>query len=123
MMHGPSKRQDGASKISNLVFLAILAFGIYLAIQYVPHFFAIQTIGSVMDSLREGQVSKPAGTAAEVTSRINNQLNIDQKDDLRSAFTVREDGRGISVTAVHDWELNLLFQKKPMRYETTLVLK
>ena len=123
MMHRSSKRHTGVYKVSNLVLLAILAFGVYLGIQYVPHFIDIKTIESVMNSLRDGQRTNPAGTAQEVTSRINNQLSINQEDKLRSAFQVQENGRSITVTVAYDWELNLIYQKKPMRYEQTLVLE
>lgn len=117
------KKQSGASKISNILLLAILGFGVYLGIQYVPHYLEVKTLDSVLDSLVNGQMSNPAASAQEVTSRINSQLNINQKDNLRSAFKVREDGRSITVTAIHDWELNLLYEKKPMRYERSISLE
>jgi len=116
-------KQQGASKISNLLLLAILGFGIYLGIQYVPHYLEIKTLDAVLDSLVNGQMSNPAASAQEVTSRISSQLNINQKDNLRSAFKVREDGRSITVTAIYDWELNLLYEKKPMLYERSINLE
>lgn len=115
--------QKGASKISNILLLAILGFGIYLGIQYVPHYLDVKTLDSVLDSLVNGQVTNPAASAQEVTSRISSQLNINQKDNLRGAFKVREDGRSITVTAIYDWELNLLYEKKPMRYERSISLE
>lgn len=117
------RKQAGASKISNILWLAILGFGVYLGIQYVPHFLEIKTLDSVLDSLVNGQMSNPAASAQEVTSRITSQLNINQKDNLRSAFKVREDGRNITVTAIYDWELNLLYEKKPMHFERSVNLE
>lgn len=122
-MKHAGRKQGGASKVSNILLLAILGFGVYLGIQYVPRYLEIQTLDSVLDSLLNGQMSNPAASAQEVTSRIGSQLNINQNDDLRGAFKVREDGRSITVTAIYDWELNLLYEMKPMRYERSISLE
>ena len=116
-------RQTGASAISNVILLAILGVSVYLGIQYAPHFIEIRVLESVMDSLESGQQTNPTASGQEVTSWINTLLNINHNDDLRSAFKVQENGSSITVTAVYDWELDVLYTTKPMRYERTITLE
>ena len=115
--------QKGASAISNVILLAVLGIGVYLGIQYFPHFIEIRVLESVLDSLESGQQTNPTSNAQEVTSWISTLLNINHNDDLRSAFTVRENGSSIVVTAVYDWELNVLYGMKPMHFERTVTLQ
>ena len=44
-------------------------------------------------------------------------------DDLRDSFKVTQDGEIYIVTVSYERELNLIYEKRPMKYEKTITLR
>jgi hypothetical protein len=59
----------------------------------------------------------------ELRDMIGRQLEINQMDELRDSFTVTQDGDKYIVKVNYERELNLIYEKKPMKYEKSLTLE
>ena len=117
------KTQQGASGIGLIIFLAIIGAGVYIGLQYIPQFIERGTVDSILGSIEKTHKAKPLGSAKAVRDMINRQLDINQMNDLRDSFTVKQDNRMYIVKVSYERELNLIYEKKPMKYEKTLTLR
>lgn len=115
--------QRGASAIGLIIFLAILGAGTYIGLQYIPQYIECSSVDSILDSIEKSNNSKPVTGVIDIRNRINKQLNMNQMDDLRDSFTVKQDGEQYLITVSYERELNLIYTTKPMKYEKTLILK
>lgn len=115
-------QQRGASAFGTVVILAIIAYGAFLGVQYIPQFIEAQTVDSILASLRSSQQVNPAASVAEVQSRLNSQLDINGLNDLKNSFRVSHFGERFVVDVSYERELNLLFDQKVIHYERSFPL-
>jgi len=117
------QRQRGASGIGLIIILAIVAYGVYVGLQYVPQYIESATVGTVLDNVAAQHREEPFHDAGTVQAAIEKQLYINERNDLKDSFTVVPSRGAYLVTVRYERELDLLFKKKLMPYEKTLTLK
>jgi len=122
-MNTPRRTQRGASAIVVIIILAILGAGAYIGLQYVPQYIEAGTVDSILGSIEKAHKATPVGSVKAVQDMIDKQLNMNQLDDLRDSFKVTQDGDVYIVKVSFERELNLIYEKKPMKYEKTLTLR
>lgn len=117
-----SKHQAGASAVGTIIFLAVIGYGIYVGIQYVPQFIESSSVDSILDSLEINQREEPADSVQDVESRIKRLLDVNEMKNMEDSFDVRQDGNSFIVEVSYERELNLLYEVKKMKYEKTITL-
>jgi hypothetical protein len=121
-MNKLARQQKGASAISTIITLAVLAFGVFIAIQYVPQAIESKAIDSILENLESSQAADPVSSTQDASAKVVKMLQINEMNDMTDAFTVeRRDGR-IVVTFSYDRELNLGYKIQPIHYENTVSL-
>jgi len=103
--------------------LAIIAYGVYVGLQYVPQYIESATVGTVLDNVAAQHREEPFRGVDAVRDAIEKQLYINERNDLKDHFTVVPSRGGFLVTVRYERELDLLFEKKPVPYEKALTLK
>jgi len=114
--------QRGASGIGLILLLVILAYGVYVGLQYVPQYIESATVGTVLDTVAAQHREERFRGVDEVRNAIEKQLYVNEKNDLKNSFTVVPSRGGYLVTVRYERELDLLFEKKLLPYEKTLAL-
>jgi hypothetical protein len=115
-------QQKGASIFINIIMLAILGFAIYVGIQYVPQLLESKAIDSILQTMDNTRNTTPVDSAQTAEARLISLLQINEMNDMRDSFTVKETNGRITIVFSYDRELNLGFKKQPMHYEKKLVL-
>jgi hypothetical protein len=121
-MNPVQQRQRGASAIAALILLAIIGAGVYIGLQFIPQYIQAGTVDSILENIEKAHRKSPVTNADAVRNMINKQLNINQLDELKDSFKVTQDGEDYIVRVSYEWQLNLIYEKKPMQYEKTIVL-
>ena len=122
-MHTSQRTQRGASAITLIVILAIIGTGIFIGLQYVKLYIESGTVDSILSSVEKTHEEKPVSSVNNLQSMINKQLDINQMDHLRDNIKVTQDDEIYIVEVNYERELNLIYEKKLMKYEKTLTLK
>ena len=122
-MNSMQKTQQGISAIGFIIILAILGAGVYIGLQYIPQYIECGTVDSILDNLEKTNRETPFSSEKGIRDMIGKQLEMNQMDDLRDSFKVTQDGEMYIVKVSYERELNLIYERKPMKYEKTLTLK
>lgn len=121
-MRTQGTRHEGGSAIGNLFLLVVLAYGIFLGIQWVPQLLESGTVTGILNSLKENyRVDTDTGIGG-VEAAIAKQLDVNSLHDLQDHFTVKQNGRAYLVTISWERELNLLYARKTLKYEKKITL-
>ncbi len=115
--------QRGRSIISILILLALIAYGVFVGMQYVPQFIESQSIGSILYSLKDTQHSEPVESIDEVRAKVIRMLQMNNMDDMTNKFLVTNELDGFTVTFDYDRQLDLLYKKKKMHYVKSVHLE
>lgn len=116
-------RQQGGSGIGLIITLAIIGYGVFVGIQYVPQYIESASVKAILVNIVDNHNKEPLNDASAVQSAIDNQLYINQMDDLKNSFTVTPDRGHYIITVSYERELNLLYTNKKMVYEETATLE
>jgi hypothetical protein len=116
-------RQQGGSGIGLIIILAIIGYGVFVGIQYVPQYIESASVKAILVNIVDNHNKEPLNDASAVQSAIDNQLYINQMDDLKNSFTVTPDRGHYIITVSYERELNLLYTNKKMVYEETATLE
>ena len=115
--------QKGGSGIGLFIFLAILAYGIFVGIQYVPQYIEFNAVRAILNDLVEKNKTERLETMGEVQGAIDNQLYVNQMSGLKDRFEVTQDRGDFVIKVRYERELDLLFETKAMKYEKSVTLK
>ena len=115
-------RQKGASAIGTIIILALLGYGAYIGIQYVPQMIESKSIDSILRSVKDAQNTDPIDDVEDARAMVIRLLQVNEMNDMTDSFSVNERGGKITIAFKYDRELNLGYKKRPMHYEKTLVL-
>ena len=118
-----TKKQQGASPVVLLIILAIIGVGVFIGIQYIPQKMERGSVDTILSNIEKDHVSTPFSSKQEIESQIANKLNIEGMNDMLDNFTVKEEENGFVIKAKYDRELNLIYTKKPVTYEKTIILQ
>lgn len=118
-----NKKQHGGSAISLIITLAILAYGVFLGVQYVPQYIESTTVDTVLNSLADTHRKEPFSDAGDVHAALDNQLYVNQMGDMKGNFSVIPSRGSYIVTARYEREINLLYKRKQIQYEKSVTLE
>ena len=116
------RSQAGKSVIGNLIILAILAVGIFAAIQYVPQKIEAGTVNTILEQLEQRHVSAPFRDDQDVWAVIDRNLSLNEMRDMKSSFRTAWNGGTVTVTVDYERELNLVFKTIVIPYHEQIVL-
>lgn len=122
-MNSRQKMQRGASAISLIIILAIIGVGSYIGLQYIPQYIEASTVDAILGNIEQAHDETPVNSATKVRSMIGKQLDINQMEDLRDNFKVTGDDDTYIVTVSYERELDLIYEKKRIKYEKTISLR
>ena len=122
-MHTSQRTQRGASAIGIIIILAIIGAGAYIGLQYIPQYIEASTVDSILSNIEQAHEETPVSSANNIRNMIEKQLDINQMDDLRDSFKVTQDEEIYIVTVSYERELNLIYEKKLMKYEKSITLR
>lgn len=122
-MNTMHKTQQGVSAIGLIIILAIIGAGAYIGLQYIPQYIECGTVDSILGNIEKAHKETPVSSTKDIQNMIEKQLDINQMDDLRDNITVTQDDETYIVKVSYERELNLIYEKKPMKYEKTLTLR
>lgn len=122
-MNSFHKTQRGASAIGLIIILAIIGAGVYIGIQYIPQYVERSTVDSILSNIEKASKSRPVSSMKDVRDMISKQLDMNQMDDLRNSFTVKQDGDMYIIRVSYERVLNLIYTKKIMKYEKSITLR
>ena len=121
-IQGKQHFQRGGSLIGNLMVLAIFAFGVYAAIQYIPQRIEAGAIRSILEQVEQKHRESPIRNDRDLHSQIDKLLSLNEMRDMKENFHTAWNGNTATVTVDYERQLNLLFMEKPMRYHEEVVL-
>ena len=116
-------RQQGASAIAFIIILAVLAYGVFVGIQYVPQYIESNTVKTVLETIVEKNKKEPYGDINAVKSAIDKLLYINEKSDLEDSFKVKQYRGDITIMVSYERELNLLYKTEVITYEKSVALE
>ena len=122
MMNLPAK-QKGASVIVTIIGLALLAYGVYIGIQYVPQVIESKAVGSIFSSIEKDHKMEPIRSEDEARAKVVRMLNVNELNELAQNLSVRRKSGAITLRIKYERELNLGYKSKLIVYEKTLALK
>jgi uncharacterized membrane protein len=115
--------QHGASSIVLIIILALLGAGVYIGLQYLPQYIEAGTVDSILGSVEKAYDKSAVNSVKSIQDMIDKQLNMNQMNDLKDNFKVTQDGEEYLIKVSYERELNLLYEKKPVKYEKTVILR
>jgi hypothetical protein len=122
-MNSSQTTQHGASAIILILILAIIGAGAYIGLQYIPQYIEAGTVDSILGNIEKAHKETPMGSVKAIQDIIDKQLNMNALDDLRDSFKVTQDGEVYIVKVSFERELNLIYEKRPVKYEKSLTLR
>jgi hypothetical protein len=122
-MNTNQKTQRGASAVILIIILAILGAGVYIGLQYLPQYIEAGTVDSILASVEKAYNKSPVHSVDSIRGMIDKQLNVNQMNDMQDNFKVTQDGEEYIVRVSYERELNLIYEKKPVKYEKTIILR
>jgi len=122
-MNTSQRTQRGASAITLIIILAIIGAGTYIGLQYIPQYIECGTVDSILGNIEKAHEKTPVTSVKNIRSMIDKQLNMNSMDDMQDNFTVTQVDETYIVKVSYERELNLIYEKKPMKYEKSLTLK
>ena len=75
-------RQKGASAIAMFIFIALLAYGVYVGMQYVPIMIESQGVNSILNSISSDQQGEPLSNENEAEAKVIRMLQVNEMDDM-----------------------------------------
>ena len=122
-MYRIQRKQKGGSVFSLIITLAIIGIAAYLAVQYVPQQIEFSTVDSILRKIEQDHRKTRVRSVNELQHSIANQLNVNEMNDLKDSFEIRQSGGIYVIRVSYERELNLIYAKKQMKYEKTITLR
>jgi len=116
------ERQKGASTIGTIITLAVLGYGVYIGIQYVPQAIESNSISSILSSMKDSQISNPVTSNQAASAKVIKLLQINEMNAMTDSFVVERRDDKIVVRFSYDRELNLGYKIQVIHYEKSVSL-
>lgn len=116
-------KQAGSSIIGVIIGLAIIGFGTYVGIQYIPQYVESSAVESILIGVAKSHKTKPFTSTQAVQSALDKQLDVNQMYDLKDSFSVMRDDDTYIITANYERDLNLIYTSRKMIYDKSKTLK
>lgn len=116
-MKSLQKRQKGASGIVIIIVLAVLGYGAYIGIQYLPQAIEYKAIDTIFSNLVSSHKTEPYSNEEAVREKVIRMLQIDERDDMTDSFSVKQRDNVITIKFSYERELDLVYKKHVIHYE------
>jgi hypothetical protein len=116
------RRQKGASIISTIITVAVLGYGVYIGIQYVPQAIESNSVSSILSSMKDSQISNPVTSTQAASAKVIKLLQINEMNDMTDSFVVERRDDKIVVRFSYDRELNLGYKIQAIHYDKSVSL-
>jgi hypothetical protein len=116
-------RQNGGSAIGLIIALVIIAYGVYVGIQYIPQYIESTAVNRILDNVADTNRKEPFTDATVVRDAIEKELFINEMKGLMDSFDITASGGGYTIKVRYERKLDLLFVEKTMPYEKTVTLE
>ena len=90
-------RQRGKGAIGNVIVLALIGFGVWVGIQFIPQKLEQGTVKSILDDVEKRHFASPIRDDGDLWQVIDRQLLVNEMRDMRPNFTIAREGNGITV--------------------------
>jgi len=115
-------KQRGVSAIGAIIILAVLGYGAYLGIQYVPQMLESKAIDSILDNIEISQKTDPVTSKQAATTKVIKMLQINEMNDMTDSFTVEKRDGKITIAFSYDRELKLGYKTQAIHYKKSVTL-
>jgi hypothetical protein len=122
-MYSKQGNQTGGSVFGLIATLAIIGIGAYIGVQYIPQRIEVATVESILENIRQDHLARRVGSMHELQRSIDNQLNINEKNDLKKHFNLTHEGGMYVIKVSYERDLNLIYTTKQLHYNRSLALK
>jgi hypothetical protein len=78
--------QKGASAIGTVITLAVLAYAVFVGIQYAPLFIESRSIDSVLRTMKSSQKADPVTSESTARAKVTNLLGINQMTEMNKSL-------------------------------------
>ena len=119
----PVQRQRGASTLGTIIGLALLAYGAWVCIQYVPIWVESRSVDATLSTVVGEHRVNPMNSTRAVEDALAKALNINEMNDKRNLFSVQQLSEGIVIRAEYDRDLDLLFTTRELQYRKSVTLR
>jgi type II secretory pathway component PulJ len=117
-------RQRGGTVLELIVFLAIAAYGVYVAVQYYPQMRESSALETVLESVAEQYRRNHFTGEDQIWDAIDRQLDMRDMRNPHAEFKVIAGERGSFEVSVHyTRDLNRLFTKKSIEHTKSVSLR
>ena len=116
-------KQQGASAIATIIVLAVLGYGIYIGMQYVPQAIEAKSIDSILTGIESTNRTEHFNSVRAIKEKVIAGLQINEMNDMTDKFSVKKIKGKFVVKFNYDRELNLVYKTLPMHYEQTVTLE
>ena len=123
--HVSMKRLPGQQKgsiIVNTFLLAVLAYVVFIGIQYMPQLIESKSIGSILRSIQTDEKIEKNTNERRVSEKLIKLLQMNEMDYMYGSYTVREFNGKVTVKFSYERELDLIYKMQKIHYERTMVL-
>ena len=114
--------QRGGSAFGNIVILLLVAYGIYVGINYVPIFIESRTVDSILMNIYQANESAQVRSMQEARTLIDKELTVNGMTHMRNDFEVQRFGGGYEVQVKYERKLNVLYEEKTLKFEKMVEL-
>ena len=122
-MKAIGRHEQKGSAILNVIILLLVAYGIFVGVQYAPIMIESRTIDAMLNSIAQSNQSAPAENIDAVESMLNNQLYINEMTDMRDSFDIDYRDRAYTIRVNYERSLNLGFDQKTLKYQKSMTLR
>ncbi|HEY5720402.1 MAG TPA: hypothetical protein VIW02_08470 [Gammaproteobacteria bacterium] len=111
------------SGIALIVILAVVGVCAYVGIQYIPIVIESGNLDSVLEGVEKDHANSPFSGVQAVEQALNRRLGINDMGELGDRFKVEETADGLLIRVEHERQLNLLYDKQPIPYRKSVLLR
>lgn len=116
------QKQTGASAILTAIVLAVLAYAVYVGINYAPIMLESMSLDSMLKTINSEQQADPITSETDAEARVIRMLQVNDMDDMADHLKVRFKPGIIEIKFNYERELNLGFEVRKLQYEKVLEL-
>ena len=110
------------SKLADAGLPEALAYGVYIAIQYVPQMIEAKSVSSILRSIKSDEDIDRNVNERIASNKLIKLLQTNEMDYMKGSYSVRQFNNEVTIKFSYDRELDLVYTMKKIHYERSLTL-